>query len=333
MLRHKGRRWIWAGAIACVMGVCAPPTGRTAETSEPPAAAATTNQVTDSKNIWLNLAAQSIQQLNEQQQALMRAIEQTRTETEASSQKTTEAMNARLKLLEQALADQRAQALAAMQSSHQLTVIVVGLVAGIGFGGMMLFAVLFVRALNRRANLAGASTLPVPYGHGFGVPVGPVEQATGSLHGQIDRVQERMNQLEAMADAPPPAAPGEPATPEQAPSAHAPLEREARVGLLVGKGQALLNLEKPAEALVCFDEALGIDPHHVDALVKKGTALERLGRLDDAIVNYDRAIAQDDSFTMAYLCKGGVFNRLERYGEALQCYEQALRTHEKSRTA
>ena len=106
-------------------------------------------------------------------------------------------------------------------------------------------------------------------------------------------------------------------------------ERDARIALLLGKGQALLNLQQADNALACFDEVITLDPTNAEAFVRKGIALERLGRLDEAIDSYDRAIALDDSMTMAYLSKGGVFNRLERYGEALQCYEQALRVQKK----
>jgi len=100
--------------------------------------------------------------------------------------------------------------------------------------------------------------------------------------------------------------------------------------VLLAKGQSLLNMDKVAEALECFEEILRVEPDHADALVKKGTALEQLQRLEDAMQCYDRAIAADGAMTIAYLQKGGLFNRLERYEEALQCYEQALHAQEKN---
>lgn len=101
------------------------------------------------------------------------------------------------------------------------------------------------------------------------------------------------------------------------------------LAVLLAKGQTLLSLDKPDEALVCFEEVLVLEPRHAEGLVKKGTALERLGRTDEALECYDRAIAVDGSLTTAYLHKGGVFNRLERYEEALKCYEQALQSEPK----
>ncbi|MBM3845945.1 MAG: tetratricopeptide repeat protein [Verrucomicrobia bacterium] len=100
------------------------------------------------------------------------------------------------------------------------------------------------------------------------------------------------------------------------------------LGGILGKGEALLQLGQPAEALTAFEEALRLDPAMVEGWVKKGSALERLDRMEDALQCYDHAIALDGSFTLAYLYKGGVCNRLERFDEALACYEQALRSHE-----
>ena len=105
----------------------------------------------------------------------------------------------------------------------------------------------------------------------------------------------------------------------------------ARITMLLGKGQSLLNLDQAEEALACFDQVLTLDPNHPEALVKKGAALERLRKLDEAIACYDQAIAADSSMTVAYLYKGGLFNRMERFGEALECYEKALHTQETRR--
>src|SRR5262249_170934 len=102
-----------------------------------------------------------------------------------------------------------------------------------------------------------------------------------------------------------------------------------RVTLLLAKGQSLLNMDKPDQALACLDDGLAIEPNNADGLVKKGTALERMRKLNEAIECYDRAIEADRTMTIAYLYKGGLFNRMERFNEALQCYEQALRTQEK----
>jgi tetratricopeptide (TPR) repeat protein len=103
----------------------------------------------------------------------------------------------------------------------------------------------------------------------------------------------------------------------------------ARITVLLGKGQSMLNADHPERALECYDAILAIDQNHPEALVKKGAALERLKQDDAALLCYDRAIQADETLTIAYLYKGGVYNRLERYNEALECYEQALRVQGK----
>jgi len=244
-----------------------------------------------------------------------------------------------------------------MQKAHRSTLIVVGVFAGTGFLGMLVFALLLLRSLNRRAEAALGHLVGPPFGHPFAagalgtgdtqlVQADPTQQSTARFLRTIERLEKRVGELETSTH---PAVLESAAQPKAATSergvesanaqsadatsqspARAEAEKAGRVALLLGKGQALLNLQQPDNALSCFDEVIAIDPTHAEAFVKKGAALEKLGRLDEAIDCYDRAIALDTAMTMAYLCKGGVFNRLERYGEALQCYEQALRAQQHS---
>jgi tetratricopeptide (TPR) repeat protein len=62
-------------------------------------------------------------------------------------------------------------------------------------------------------------------------------------------------------------------------------------------------------------------------------ALERMQRPNEAMVCYDQAVAADPHLTTAFLLKAGVLTRLKRRAEALQCYEQALRTQHRSQAA
>ena len=126
---------------------------------------------------------------------------------------------------------------------------------------------------------------------------------------------------------------GAAAPPNGKPGGNGQLEQPDQSAVLLAKGQSLLNLDKPAEALACFDEILRADSTHTEALVKKGMALEQLRELDEALECYDRAIAANHDLTIAYLQKGGLFNRMERYEEALQCYEEALHAQERAHAA
>jgi tetratricopeptide (TPR) repeat protein len=264
----------------------------------------------------------AIQQIQEQQQATLRAVEQARQEAEAAAKRNAETLAARIKELEAGVNEARAREIDALQTAHRYTLTIVGVVAGVGFLGMLAVALLLLRSMNRRTvlapgiGLAGETTALAT--------LDPARQSTARFRANLHRLEQRLEELEGAAlemdvksvDGERPA-----------------IDLSGRIALLLGKGQALLNLQQADAALACFDEAIGMDSTNAEAFVKKGSALEKLSRLDEAIQCYDQAIALDTSFTMAYLCKGGVFNRLERYGEALQCYEQALHAQQKASVA
>jgi tetratricopeptide (TPR) repeat protein len=337
------------------------------------------DQTSESDAAWGQHVVQSYQQLQDQQQSMLREIEQTRQDAAANARAVDQArqdaesaakryndeMESRLNRIEQSVSAQREREIETLQSSHRFTLLVVGLFAGVGFFGMLFFAVFLLRVMNRRTEMMiaqftgqalGPGFTPVALGAGETqvVPVNRMEQSTARFLNTIDRLEKRINDLEGTEEpkanvdesvarrpaTPTPEvteAPAETTEPKAMAEMEASMtrvkgeqaEREARLALLLGKGQALLNLQQADTALSCFDEVIALDSTNPEAFVKKGMALERLGKLDEAIDCYDRAIALDDSMTMAYLSKGGVFNRLERYSEALQCYEQALRAQQK----
>jgi tetratricopeptide (TPR) repeat protein len=259
--------------------------------------------------------------LQEQQQATLRAVEQARQDAEAAARRNAEALEARLQQLEDQLQRQRAREVESLQNAHHYTLTIVAAVAGLAVLALLGVAWMLLRSMNRRGALAAPVRLQADSA-GL-APLDPAQQSSARFRASLDRLEQRLDELESTA------------LEEQAeasPARPAP-DLSGRVALLLGKGQALLNLHQPEAALACFDEALELDPAHAEAFVKRGTALEKLGRFDEAIECYDRAIGLDTTMTMAYLCKGGVFNRLERYGEALKCYEQALHAHQKSGAA
>lgn len=267
-------------------------------------------------------------QLQEQLRATQLALERNRQEAEALAARNAEAVAARLQLIEAAMTAQRTRELEVVQSSNRLLLVVAGSFAGVGFIAMLLTAYLQWRAVKRLADFAAlvpaTARLSLPAGDNEAklLGAGATEQASARLFGSLTQLEKRILELEHTAQ--PPLAQKSGATPpaESANGDH--------THLLLAKGQSLLNLDKPDEALACYDEILKLEPEHPEALVKKGVALEQLRQVEDALRCYDRAIAADGSLTVAYLQKGGLFNRLERYEEALQCYEQALRSQEQA---
>ncbi len=291
-------------------------------------------------------------QLQEQLHATQLAIERGRKEADAAAAENAKAFAARLQNIEQTLSLQRAQELEVMRSSNKAMLVVAGLFAGLGFLAMIFMAYFQWRTINRLAEISAA--LPVAHAYGRVPPIAALgagdahlagdaaEQSGQRLLGALEQLEKRIHQLEHTSP-PPPEAPllaqvasdtaASPnnGTPPAEPSDAATAPEAARITVLLGKGQSLLNLDQPDDALACFDQVLALDANHAEALVKKGAALERLRKLDEAIACYDQAIAADNSLTVAYLYKGGLFNRMERFGEALECYEQALRTQENRR--
>lgn len=297
----------------------------------------------------------AIEQTRQETTAAAAALEAARREADATAKKNSEMFQARLDEVERNVKERGQLELAAMQSAHRFTIFAIGIAVAIGFFGMLFFAVFALRALNRRDKMTGglqplggySSTALVPAGAQL-VTLNPAEQSSARFINAIEQLEKRLQELEHTAAVPPHGMEGNGQAVSSADHskvlAHgvpvdegspAPIQNKhadsaARVALLLGKGQALLNLQQADTALVCFDEVLALDPTNAEAFVKKGAALEKLSKLDEAIDCYDRAIALDHSITMAYLCKGGVFNRLERYGEALQCYEAALRANQET---
>jgi tetratricopeptide (TPR) repeat protein len=297
---------------------------------------------------------------------VQQAIEQTRRDAEAALKRNADLLAARLDLIEQALAQQHKRELEALQSSNRTTLIVAGILAGTGFMGMLCLAFFLMRATNRLTELTmaivplshpfgrGPSPNPVMLGDAHAAPGNPAERSGARLLGAIEQLEKRLHELEHTTQPAPlasgPTHPGGLNAVEtgqsrrddraqtaihntgQSATQHPAVDAEqaARVVLLLAKGQTLLNLDQPAEALACCDEVIALEPHNAEAYIKKGAALEKLRREDEAVECYDRAIAADSSLTTAYLHKGGVFNRLERYQEALACYEQALKTEQKT---
>lgn len=301
------------------------------------------------------------------------AIDQLRREIEQSAARNSEAINSSLSLIEPTLARLHDRQMEAVQSSNRTILIVAGIFAAVGFLGLIFITLILVRAIGRfsemavmagpRGHLLGPGQMAGALGAGemMASRPGAAEQASQRFQGAIEQLQKRILELEHSAQAEPTETPvARPAVknlptaiksnvqpvaatldiqsllPTSDASAHSGVEPAApasRASLLLGKGQALLNLDAAEPALQCFDEVLSLEPNNAEALVKKGMTLEKLQDWEQALEYYNRAIAADNSMTVAHLYRGGVCNRLQRYREALESYEQALRTEKKSRAS
>ena len=272
--------------------------------------------------------------LQEQLRTTQRAVEQAREEAQTQSKQNAELLAARFSLIEQTLHMQRQQEMDSLQQSTRAMLTVVGIITGVGFLAVLFAGFVQLRATTRLTDISRHFQLALPAprlselgSHTLTGGHEAVESANTNLLGAIARLERRLEDMEAAAGS---------AT-QTSTNGHKQISATTSANpslvTILGKGQALLNLNKAEEALEHFEEVISLDPKNVEAWIKKGTALERLQRVDDAIVAYDQAIATDSSTATAYLFKAGVYNRQKKYAEALQCYEKALSVQQRSRGA
>lgn len=282
-------------------------------------------------------------QLQEQLHSALLAIEQTKQQADEAARKNTEMLSARLKLIEQALTTQQERDSDALKKFNKATVTIAGILGAVGLLALILTIAFLFRAMKRLGQVA--ASLPALT---MGQPQMLTQGGTGVLAGgempgnrlllALEKLEKRIHEMEAKAFLPHQEvhANGNGKQHSDDAAIHADFEEALprgentdHVSLLLGKGQALMHMDKLENAIQCFDEVITLDPKNCEALVKKGTALEKLKRLEEAIHCYDQAIAANNGMTLAYLYKGGVFNQLEKFSEALECYEQALKSQQK----
>ena len=86
-------------------------------------------------------------------------------------------------------------------------------------------------------------------------------------------------------------------------------------------GSAYGRLERPAEAIACFDRVLGRHPDYLPALNNRASqrleVQDNLGALEDA----DKALAQKPDLASAHRFRSRAFVALRRFDEALRAIE------------
>ena len=91
------------------------------------------------------------------------------------------------------------------------------------------------------------------------------------------------------------------------------------------QGLALHQQGRPAEALACYDQAIGLDPGHADALFRRGYALFELSGFEAAADSFARTLARSPNFAPAHNGLGLALAMLGRPAAALESYNAAIR--------
>jgi tetratricopeptide (TPR) repeat protein len=90
------------------------------------------------------------------------------------------------------------------------------------------------------------------------------------------------------------------------------------------RGNALRNLDRPEESLAAFDRAIELDPLHAPAWENKALLYAQARRNDEALSCIERSIALDPTVADAWVIKGVMLGRLNRKEEQLAAYDGAL---------
>ena len=78
------------------------------------------------------------------------------------------------------------------------------------------------------------------------------------------------------------------------------------------------------DALVCFTEALAMEPQNAHALHSKGLCLAALGSLAEAIVCYDQAVVNDSGLTVVWFSKALAEEQIGRTRDAANSYQRFI---------
>ncbi len=93
---------------------------------------------------------------------------------------------------------------------------------------------------------------------------------------------------------------------------------------LLGKGNALITLGKRQEALLAFNQASKVRPEDSLIWYNRGVLLAKdFQDNEEALKSFDKAVKQRDDFYPAWLNKGTALLELKRYDEALVAFDKA----------
>ncbi|MGH9868431.1 MAG: tetratricopeptide repeat protein [Candidatus Polarisedimenticolia bacterium] len=87
------------------------------------------------------------------------------------------------------------------------------------------------------------------------------------------------------------------------------------------KGCALVQLERRSEALICYQQAVQLEPTHPDALPNLARCLCRLGRNSEAVEVIKRRLILCPDDHEAYIDLGVAYRLLGQLPEALEAYQ------------
>lgn len=90
-------------------------------------------------------------------------------------------------------------------------------------------------------------------------------------------------------------------------------------------GNVCLELERPADAIVCYLAALRLASDHPQILLQLGNAYSAMGRFNEAVAHFQKSTSADRANSAAYFNLGNALRELARPTEAAAAYQAALK--------
>ena len=98
----------------------------------------------------------------------------------------------------------------------------------------------------------------------------------------------------------------------------------------IALGNAQMDAQRFAEAIISYQRALDLDPKNVDVRVDMGTCYRNLGMPDRAVTLYEKALSLEPAHQNALLNLGIVYGYdRKEYGRAIAYWEQLLQVSPK----
>ena len=107
------------------------------------------------------------------------------------------------------------------------------------------------------------------------------------------------------------------------PIVNPPISEAAKLKFEEGKNQVQAqNLE---QAVICFQEAIRLQPDYVAAYNQLGNALQGLGRSEEAIAAYQKILEINPNVAAAHFNLGSIWQMQGKYEEAIAAYQRAIK--------
>jgi tetratricopeptide (TPR) repeat protein len=90
------------------------------------------------------------------------------------------------------------------------------------------------------------------------------------------------------------------------------------------RGNALREQARLDEALASYDQAIALEPRHLEALWYRGIVLRDLKRPEEALASFEKAVAVRPDLAQTFYVMAAVLRDLKRPDEALASYDRAI---------